>query len=83
MIETKTAAITSASTQTIGSGTIAPGETHTYKFKVTFKETYSDQSTNQGKSFGGKINVTTGDTGTTYYNNEHPTGTTTKPSSEG
>ncbi len=81
MIATKTEAITATTgSQTIGSGTIAPNETHTYKFKVTFKETYSDQSTNQGASFEGKLNVVTGE-GTTYYNASNPSGTTTQPSS--
>lgn len=41
----------------IGSGTLKPGETHTYKLKVTFKETGSDQNANQGKKFNGKIQV--------------------------
>ena len=74
---------TSSGELVIGSGTIAPGETHKYTLKVTFKETYSDQSSNQNKSFSGKINVTTGDAeGNTYYNASNPSGTTTKPSSD-
>ena len=40
-----------------GTGTIAPTETHTYTLYVEFKETGSDQNSNQGKKFAGKIQV--------------------------
>ncbi len=68
-------------TKNLGNGTITPGETHTYTFSVAFKETYSNQDSNQGKSFSAKLNVITG-TGTTYYNASNTSGTTTEPSSE-
>lgn len=62
----------------IGSGVLRPGETHTYSLTVKFKETGLDQNANQGKTFNGKIEVTTGDTDT-YYNDANKSGTTTKP----
>lgn len=67
----------------IGSGTIKPGATHTYKLSLKLKETGSDQNSLQGKSFSGKIEVTTNDTSgsSVYYNSAHPSGTTTKPTS--
>ena len=37
--------------------TIAAGATHTYSMKVEFKETGSNQNSNQGKKFAGKIEV--------------------------
>ena len=69
--------ILNTGTMDLGTGTIMPGETHQYTFTIKFKETYSDQNSNQGKSFGAKLNVTTGDSKSeTYYNNENPSGTT-------
>ena len=68
----------------IGSGTIKPGETHTYTLSVKFKETGSDQTSLQGKKFTGKIEVTTGDESgsSVYYNASNSSGTTSKPTSE-
>ena len=66
-----------------GTATLKPGETHTYKLTVTFKETYSDQNSNQEKTFNGTIQVNTGDADEIYFNSTYPSGTTTKPSSEG
>ena len=40
-----------------GTGILAPTETHTYTLYVEFKETGSDQNSNQGKKFAGKIQV--------------------------
>ncbi len=65
-----------------GTGTLMPGETHEYTLKVTFKETYSDQSSNQDKNFKAKIEVVTGDGNEVYFNASHPSGTTEKPSSD-
>lgn len=66
----------------IGSGSLAAGgETHTYEMQVHFKETATDQNSNQGKTFAGKIKVTTNNSDTTYYNSENPNGTTTQPTS--
>ena len=61
-----------------------PGETHSYQFLVRFKETGSDQNSNQGKSFKGHLEVTTGDENgaSMYYNNEHSTGTSEMPTSQ-
>ena len=60
-----------------------PGETHSYHLTLKFLETYSDQNSNQGKTFTGKIQVTTGDDTTNeyYYNSANPSGTTEEPSS--
>lgn len=68
----------------IGTGTIKPGETHTYNLTLKFKETGSDQNSNQGKKFSGEIEVTTSDESgnSLYYNNENSAGTSTMPSSE-
>ncbi len=68
----------------VGSGTLNPGETHTYTFIIRFKETGSDQNSNQGKEFNGHLEVTTGDKdgSTLYYNNENSTGTSEMPTSQ-
>ncbi len=68
----------------IGSGTIYPEETHTYTLILKFKENGSDQNSLQGKSFYGKIEVTTTDESGSalYYNNSNPSGTSSMPSSE-
>lgn len=66
----------------IGQGTLgANGDIHHYKMKVQFQETYTDQNSNQGKSFSGVINVKTSGSDTRYYNSENPNGTATKPTS--
>lgn len=65
---------------TIGVGSLSPKETHTYRLSVKFKETGSNQNANQGKSFTGKIQVTTGDDQETYYNDQNKEGTSEKPS---
>ncbi len=67
----------------IGSGTIKPGEKHTYTLTVKFKETGSDQNSLQGKTFSGKIEVIVNDANnnSVYYNSANPSGTSTKPSS--
>ena len=63
-------------------GSLPAGKTHSYTLTVTFKETYSDQNSDQGKHFYGKLEVTTGGSaGTLYYNSANSTGTATKPSS--
>ncbi len=69
----------------IGSGVLQPGEKHNYTLTLKFKETGSDQNSNQDKSFTGKIEVTTTDeTGNDiYYNASNPSGTSSKPSAEG
>lgn len=65
----------------IGSvGRLQPGETHTYTLVVRFRETGSDQNSNQGKAFAGKISVTTGESA--YYNNDNPTGTPDAPDAD-
>lgn len=47
-----------ASSQAItGTGVLKPSDTHTYTLYVEFKETGSDQNSNQGKTFQGKIEV--------------------------
>ena len=50
---------TTIGTTTIGTGTLKPDETHTYYLNVKFKETGSDQNSNQSKNFQGKISVST------------------------
>ena len=62
-----------------GTATLKPGETHEYTLTVTFKETYSDQNSNQDKNFKAKIEVVTGDENEIYFNDTNKTGTTTKP----
>ncbi len=79
LVKTERACPTSGTT--IGSGSIAGGATHNYKLKVTFKETYSDQNSDQGKQFYGTIQVTTGGSTTLYYNSTNSTGTSTQPKS--
>ena len=68
----------------LGNGTLMPGETHNYTFIIRFKETGSDQNSNQGKTFKGHLEVTTGDKdgSTLYYNNENSTGTSEMPTSQ-
>ena len=63
-----------------GTGTLKPGETHTYTLTVRFRETGSDQNSNQGKSFVGKIEVATGEG--SYYNADNPSGTDTAPGAD-
>ena len=76
-------AILNTGTMDLGTGTIMPGETHQYTFTIKFKETGSDQNSNQGKNFEGTLEIVTSDENSseTYYNNENPSGTTDKPSS--
>ena len=59
----------------------AAGAKHTYTLTVKFIETASDQNTNQGKSFAGKIEVRTGSTseGELYYTDKASSGQTTVP----
>lgn len=67
---------------TIGTGSLAAGgDTHTYEMQVHFKETATDQNSNQGRTFIGKIEVATSGSDTTYYNSENTDGTATKPTS--
>ncbi len=68
----------------IGNGLLAPGETHNYNFTIRFKETGSDQNSNQNKSFKGQLQVSTGDENgsSIYYNSSYSEGTTTQPTSE-
>lgn len=75
---TKTNEVAPSANTLIGSSVLKPGETHTYSLTVNFKETGSDQNANQGKSFTGKIEVSTGD----YYNDANQSGTTTAPSAQ-
>ncbi len=49
---------TSTGVTAIGDGTLKPDETHTYTLNVKFKETGSNQNSNQSKTFVGKISVT-------------------------
>ena len=65
----------------VGSGIIMPGEKHNYTLTLKFKETGSDQTSLQGKTFSGKIEVTTGDESgsSVYYNASNSSGTTSKP----
>ncbi len=66
-----------------GSGTLGVGEKHTYTFTIKFKETNSDQNSNQNKTFIGALEVTTGDASSeTYYNDANKEGTTTQPGAE-
>ena len=62
-------------------------ETHEYTLTLHFKETGSDQNSDQGKSFSGKVEVQVGTNNTTesslYYDYSNSTGTTSAPSSEG
>lgn len=51
-----------------GQGTIKPTETHEYQLTVKFKETGSDQNSNQGKKFYGKIVVDAVQTGSSSSN---------------
>ena len=60
-------------------GSLPAGKTHSYELTVTFKETYSDQNSDQGKHFYGKIEVTTGGASELYYNSANSTGTSSKP----
>ncbi len=82
LVTNKTNEVAPTTKTTIGSGTIAPSETHTYQLKLHFKETGSEQNSNQGKSFTGRIQVSTADSGETYYNASNTSGTTEKPSAE-
>ena len=70
LVATKTdeAMPTSTGTTAIGNGTLSvvddgagnyTQDTHTYTLSVKFKETGSNQNSNQGKSFYGRIQVTT------------------------
>lgn len=79
---TEQAVPATTTSQVIGVGTIKPNQTHRYTMSVHFKETGSDQNANQGKSFTGKIEVSTGDDDETYYNDANKEGTTTKPVTE-
>ena len=62
-------------------------ETHNYTLELHFKETGSNQNSDQGKSFKGKVEVQVGTNNTTesnlYYDYSNSTGTTSAPSSEG
>ena len=67
----------------LGQGTLGVGETHKYTFTIKFKETGSDQNSNQNQSFNGSLEVTTGDESSeTYYNDTYKEGTTTKPEAQ-
>ena len=69
--------------ETIGSGTLGAGETHSYTLTVHFSETGSEQNDNQGKSFTGKIKVSTGDDNNgPFYNNSNKSGVSEKPSTD-
>ena len=61
----------------IGQGQIYPGETHTYRMQVHYKETASSQNADQGKKFVGVIQVSTGGV---YYTDSAKEGQTTIPS---
>ena len=67
----------------LGQGTLGVKEKHTYTFTIKFKETGSDQNSNQNKKFIGSLEVTTSDQNDkeTYYNNTNPSGTNEEPSS--
>lgn len=83
LVPAKTAAVapsTSATPISIGNGTLTPGETHTYKLQLHFKETGADQNSNQGKEFIGKIEVSTSDNA--YYTDQAQNGTSTAPEAE-
>lgn len=80
LVDNKTDIVAPSEAGAIGSGTLKPGETHTYSLKVLFKETGVDQNTNQGKSFVGKIQVSTSDDEEMYYTDKNQEGTTEKPS---
>lgn len=56
-------------------------QTHTYKMQMHFKETATNQNSNQGATFAGKIEVKIGDEDTMYFTSSNPTGTTTQPTS--
>ncbi len=66
----------SSATETIGNGKIMPGETHSYTLTMIFRETGSEQNSNQDVSFSGKINVAT-DTDL-KYNSSYPSGTSSE-----
>lgn len=67
---------------TIGAGSLAVGgDTHTYTMRVHFKETAADQNSNQGRTFVGKIEVSTGGTDSLYYNDLNKSGTSSRPTS--
>lgn len=53
------ATMPNAGTSSIGSGTLGIGETHTYSIKVKFIYRDADQNSDQGKTFQGKIEVST------------------------
>lgn len=59
--------------------------THTYQMQMHFKETGTNQNSNQGKSFTGKVEVKLNDgdnySDTKYYTSSAPQGTTTEPTS--
>ena len=55
--KTETAMPTATGVTPIGNGTLKPGDSHSYDLTVTFKETGSNQNSNQGKHFYGKIEV--------------------------
>ena len=79
--ETQYATVPSAPT-TIGAGSLSiGGETHTYTMQVHFKETAADQNSNQGRSFAGKIEVTTSGSDNLYYTDSARSGTTEMPTS--
>ncbi len=56
--KTNEAMPTSTGVTAIGNGTLKPEETHTYTISVEFLETGSNQNSNQGRNFAGKISVT-------------------------
>ena len=65
--------------------TINGGATHTYTYYVRFKETGSDQNSNQGKKFTGRLQVSAGNTAgqnTIYYNDDNKSGTNKPPAAE-
>lgn len=55
------AQVPAVGTTVIGTGTLsAGGDTHTYTFTIGLNEVYSNQNSNQGKSFSGYLEVVPG-----------------------
>ncbi len=75
-----TAPSTSSSAQNIVAGTIGAGVTQTCTLTLHFRETASNQNSNQGKSFSGKLQLSADSTGNSvYYTDSARSGTTTRP----
>lgn len=62
----------------------ASGETQTieYTFKMEFPDTGENQNPQQGKEFNGTLFAELNGGSELYYNNENPTGTSTKPNAQ-